>query len=43
VDPVQQIRDDAARAAELARSTDPEDQKRATAMWHKNLADRLGI
>lgn len=43
VDPAQQIRDDAARAAELARSTDPEDQKRATAMWHKNLADRLGI
>lgn len=43
VDPAQQIRDDAAKAAELARSTDPEDQKRATAMWHKNLADRLGI
>ena len=41
VDPVQQIQDDAARAAELARSTDPADQKAATAMWNKNLADRL--
>ena len=43
VDPAQQIRADAARAAELARSTDPEDQKRATAMWHQNLSDRLEI
>jgi hypothetical protein len=42
-DPVQQIRDDAARAAELARSTDPQDQKAATQLWHKNLADRLGM
>lgn len=43
VDPVQQIRADAAKAAELARSSDPEDQKRATAMWNKNLSDRLGM
>lgn len=42
-DPAQQIRDDAARAAELARSTNPEDQKAATRLWHKNLADRLGM
>ena len=42
-DPVQQIRDDAARAAELARSTDPGDQKAATQLWHKNLAERLGM
>lgn len=40
-DPVQQIKDDAARAAELARSTDPVDRKAATALWNKNLADRL--
>lgn len=43
VDPVQQIRDDAARAAQLARSTDPHDQKQANALWSKNLADRLGM
>jgi hypothetical protein len=40
-DPIQQIKDDAARAAELARSSDPADQKAATALWNKNLADRL--
>jgi len=40
-DPIQQIRDDAARAAELARSTDPYDQKQATRLWNKNLADRV--
>jgi hypothetical protein len=42
-DPLQQIREDAARAAELARSSDPADQKAANALWHKNLADRLGL
>lgn len=42
-DPVQQIQEDAARAAELARSSNPEDQKAATKLWHKNLADRLGM
>lgn len=42
-DPVQQIQEDAARAAELARSTDPHDQKLANQLWHKNLADRLGL
>ena len=41
VDPIQQIKDDAARASELARSGDPADQKAATAMWDKNLSDRL--
>lgn len=40
-DPVQQIKDDAARAAELARSSDPADQKAAAALWSKNLADRV--
>lgn len=39
--PVEQIRIDAARAAELARSTNPEDQKAATRLWNKNIADRL--
>ena len=42
-DPVQQIQADAARAAELARSADPNDQKAATRLWEKNLADRLGM
>ena len=42
-DPVEQIHADAARAAELARSTNPEDQKLAQRLWHKNLADRLGM
>lgn len=42
-DPVDQMRQDARDAAKLARSLDPEDQKRATALWHKNLADRLGM
>lgn len=42
-DPIQQMRDDANRAAELARSADPNDQKAATALWHQNLADRLGL
>lgn len=40
-DPVQQLREDAARAAQLARSTDPADQKAANALWHKNLSERL--
>jgi hypothetical protein len=39
--PIEQIRIDAARAAELARSTDPEDQKAAARLWDKNLADRV--
>lgn len=42
-DPVEQMREDARRAAELARSGDPKDQKAATALWHQNLADRLGM
>jgi hypothetical protein len=42
-DPVEQMRVDANKAAELARSTDPADQKAATALWHKNIADRLGM
>jgi hypothetical protein len=42
-DLAKQIQEDAARAAELARSTNPEDQKAATRLWHKNLADRLGL
>lgn len=41
--PLEQMRADANKAAELARSTDPNDQKAATALWHKNLADRLGL
>lgn len=40
-DPVQQIREDAARAAELARSSDPHDQKAARVLFDKNLSDRL--
>lgn len=42
-DPVTQMRMDSAQAAKWARSLDPEDQKKATAMWHKNLSDRLGL
>lgn len=42
-DPLTEMRADANRAAELAASTDPQDQKAATALWHKNLADRLGL
>jgi len=41
-DPVEQMRDDARRASELARSMDPEDQKKSQALFHKNIADRLG-
>lgn len=43
VDPAEQMRADAARAAELARSLDPQDQKEANRLWHKNLSDRLGM
>lgn len=42
-DPVEQMRQDAAEAAKLARSLDPEDQKRATALFHKNISERLGM
>lgn len=41
-DPVEQMRQDAAEAARLARSLDPEDQKRSKALFDKNLRDRLG-
>ena len=41
-DPVQQMRVDAARAAELARSADPEDHKRSQLLFAQNIADRLG-
>lgn len=41
-DPVEQMRHDAAEAAKLARSLDPEDQKRAMALFDQNLRDRLG-
>jgi hypothetical protein len=40
-DPVEQMRMDAAEAARLARSLDPADQKRAQALFDKNLRDRL--
>ncbi len=43
VDPLTQMRADSNRAAELARSTDPNDQKAATALWHKTIAERLGM
>ncbi len=43
VDPIEQMVADAAKAAELARSTDPKDQQAATALWHKNLTERLGM
>ena len=43
LDPVAQIRADAERASQLARSLDPADQKAATAVWNKNIADRLGL
>lgn len=39
--PIEQIREDAARAAELARSHDPHDQKQAQEMFRRNLADRV--
>jgi hypothetical protein len=42
-DPLQQMVADRDRASELARSADPEDQKKATALWHKNLTERLGL
>ena len=42
-DPLTEMREDANKAAELARSADPNDQKAATALWHKNLSDRLGL
>lgn len=42
-DPVQQMVADRDRASELARSADPNDQKAATALWHKNLTERLGL
>jgi hypothetical protein len=42
-DPLTEMRADANRAAELAASSDPNDQKLATALWHKNLAQRLGM
>lgn len=42
-DPLEQMRADANKAAELARSSDPNDQKAATALWHKNLTERLGL
>jgi len=42
-DPITQMVADRDRAAELARSADPEDQKKATALWHKNLTERLGL
>lgn len=41
-DPVAQMRDDAARAAQLARSADPEDHKRSQLLFAQNIADRLG-
>lgn len=42
-DPITQMVADRDRAAELARSADPNDQKAATALWHKNLTERLGL
>lgn len=42
-DPLTQMVADRDRAAELARSADPNDQKMATALWHKNLTERLGL
>jgi hypothetical protein len=42
-DPVKQMIDDANKAAELARSTNPQDRKMADALFHKNLSDRLGL
>lgn len=42
-DPVEQMRLDAQEASRLARSLDPEDQKAAERLWHKNLSDRLGM
>ncbi len=42
-DPLTEMRADANRAAELAASSDPNDQKLATALWHKNLSQRLGL
>lgn len=42
-DPLQQMVADRDRASELARSADPNDQKAATALWHKNLTERLGL
>lgn len=41
-DPVEQMRQDAAEAARLARSLDPEDQKKSMALFDKNLRERLG-
>ena len=43
VDPAAQIRADAERASQLARSLDPADQKAATQLWNQNIADRLGM
>ena len=43
MDPLQQMVADRDRASELARSADPNDQKAATALWHKNLTERLGL
>lgn len=43
LDPLQQMVADRDRASELARSADPKDQKAATALWHKNLTERLGL
>jgi hypothetical protein len=42
-DPVKQMVEDANKAAELARSTNPQDRKMADALFHKNLSDRLGL
>ena len=42
-DPLTQMVADRDRASELARSADPNDQKAATALWHKNLTERLGL